>query len=512
MKRQVINLRDRITDGTATIAHDEYDAGLWAFLREHNEVINNQLQTLGMDYVLVGDLARDLFWELWKANPKPLDDVAMSHLLNARLTKGLLNAREFQAMRTSTQGDIPSAVLATCAVSGYLVRALSEKARRGAARASALKEQIEREYAKADSLNHLTQVAPTPEQKQQLEAMAQQAENNADTAMTELETIADMLENGDIDIDAGTFAGAIAETMQEIDEIQQGIDALMGGVGGVGDGTETNEGDIKTRLFLAYQLGNSQQLRDIAAMLGNLRMLAVKKQRVRTDMPVETISIQMGNHPERLLTSELALLSDSDTEDAFYVRFSEGKTLERELQYHETETKGPIICVVDTSGSMAGNKDTWAKAVELCLLKIAKREKRAFRSIHFASDNQIRVRDFDTKRPQVDEMVATALQFYNGGTDYNQWINKALESIEESEYNRADVVCISDGAPHHPPKTYQWFQTKKERSFSAIGIYVSDFAKETIPPVFANLFDRAYDLHDLTGTDAKQALESVFSL
>ena len=49
---------------------------------------------------------------------------------------------------------------------------------------------------------------------------------------------------------------------------------------------------------------------------------------------------------------------------------------------------GPIVMVVDGSGSMAGERNIWARAVAMCLLHIARIEKRDFALVEFSSARQ----------------------------------------------------------------------------------------------------------------------------
>jgi Mg-chelatase subunit ChlD len=54
------------------------------------------------------------------------------------------------------------------------------------------------------------------------------------------------------------------------------------------------------------------------------------------------------------------------------------------LEGKEKEGKGPLIVCIDNSGSMAGEREEWAKGFALGLLTIAKKQKREFCIIHFS--------------------------------------------------------------------------------------------------------------------------------
>src|SRR5439155_502145 len=66
-------------------------------------------------------------------------------------------------------------------------------------------------------------------------------------------------------------------------------------------------------------------------------------------------------------------------------RLVEGRLLSYSLRGVDERGRGPMIVCLDGSGSMAGDKVIWSKAVALTLLEIARRQRRLFRFICFSS-------------------------------------------------------------------------------------------------------------------------------
>ncbi len=64
-------------------------------------------------------------------------------------------------------------------------------------------------------------------------------------------------------------------------------------------------------------------------------------------------------------------LSDEILELDWMRRFSEQNLLQYDLRGTEPTQRGGILIAEDGSGSMAGEREIWAKAIGLALLKIA---------------------------------------------------------------------------------------------------------------------------------------------
>ena len=118
--------------------------------------------------------------------------------------------------------------------------------------------------------------------------------------------------------------------------------------------------------------------------------IALDVQRTRvTHPPDEVVNIRMGRDLSHLVPSQWALLADPDTEDIFYQNFAEGRLVQYDLVGSEKLGQGPIICALDSSGSMADpigsvTKEAWSKAVMLALLAIARKQGRDIVVLHFS--------------------------------------------------------------------------------------------------------------------------------
>ena len=114
------------------------------------------------------------------------------------------------------------------------------------------------------------------------------------------------------------------------------------------------------------------------------------------------------------------------------------------------DSKGPIVCCLDSSGSMYGPKEIWGKAVALGLLEIARYQKRSFFVVHFSSswsEEVLHVNNFSKRNPySILEVIDLAEYFEGGGTNFETPLNAARDKISKSpDFKKADIVFITDG-------------------------------------------------------------------
>lgn len=117
------------------------------------------------------------------------------------------------------------------------------------------------------------------------------------------------------------------------------------------------------------------------------------------------------------------------------------------MRGRENAGKGPIVCCVDSSDSMGGDNELWAKAVTLALLEIAQMQKRAFAEIFFGLEsNPLEIFEIHKGEQNIlDKVIWIAEYYLGGGTDFETPLNAAIELIEKTEFKKADIVFVTDG-------------------------------------------------------------------
>ena len=105
---------------------------------------------------------------------------------------------------------------------------------------------------------------------------------------------------------------------------------------------------------------------------------------------------------------------------------------------------GPVIVLEDSSGSMDGEKQQWAKGVTLALAHYAKIKRRDFGWIMF--DTRVQCdRTYPAGVMGARQLLEIAEARSGGGTDFERPIRRAMEMITTSSLKKADIVLVTDG-------------------------------------------------------------------
>ena len=160
----------------------------------------------------------------------------------------------------------------------------------------------------------------------------------------------------------------------------------------------------------------------------------------------EIIGIKLSKDLEFVLPSELALLSDPETEILFDLKFIESNLMCFEMQglqpYKDMieqdaevsdDSKGPMILCIDTSGSMNGTPEYIAKAIALYFATQSMKEKRKCFLINFSTS-------IETLELTNENGLKNIIDFLNmsfhGGTDVGPALSYALQLLEKESYKK----------------------------------------------------------------------------
>ncbi|MGE5115366.1 MAG: VWA domain-containing protein, partial [Betaproteobacteria bacterium] len=184
------------------------------------------------------------------------------------------------------------------------------------------------------------------------------------------------------------------------------------------------------------------------------------------DAPGEIHGIRFSDRIERLLGSELAQVHHPVLHKLWRARRAEGRLLawDSEAVLFDTRPdplaplqpaappeapealeRGPIILALDTSGSMRGAPENIAKAVALEAVRVARREGRACKLLAFGGPDELVERDLGGDRAGIDALLDLLGQSFDGGTDVQSPIERAIERVHEARWASADLVVVSDG-------------------------------------------------------------------
>lgn len=280
------------------------------------------------------------------------------------------------------------------------------------------------------------------------------------------------------------------------------------------------------RLELGERLLTHDKLRRLARLVGAFREFARGLRRARFERrPAELHAVERGQDLGRLLPVEVGQLRHPQLRKVFKRRYIEGDLLQYAIEAQDRGQRGPMVVCLDGSGSMAGDKDTWAKAVCLTLLEIARRQRRHFRAVVFSGGRQD-MRVFDLLRMpgpgrleappvEVSDLVALADCFPGGGTNFMAPLDKALEILQDKKLRRGDIVFITDGEANvSDPWLTHFLEVKRKLDFKIYGVLVDrgrGGAQDTPQraSTLARFADRVTSVSRLTAEDAKDLFLSL---
>jgi uncharacterized protein with von Willebrand factor type A (vWA) domain len=168
----------------------------------------------------------------------------------------------------------------------------------------------------------------------------------------------------------------------------------------------------------------------------------------------------------KLLPSELAALGDSDLEYDAMRRIVESAAQCRDFEGIEGQAKGPIVVIVDESGSMSGEPVATAKAFALAMYWIARHQNRWCCLMGYsgsAKPNYVVLKPGENKQK---ELMAWLEHFYSGGTDLDIPVDvlpKLWPDLGCPE-GKTDIIQITDAACRVPKDIRERFNDWKHET------------------------------------------------
>ncbi|CAJ1374748.1 unnamed protein product [Effrenium voratum] len=294
-------------------------------------------------------------------------------------------------------------------------------------------------------------------------------------------------------------AGTVEEALQDLDSLDVGpslesddLDALEaerlamsgGSLAGMEAGQERVVEDWEDLIAYRELLGRLPELKALVRKMGRKAGLDSPMQFEQAEreskagqgivrsplLPAETTGISRSG--DLLLPSELSLLAYANAPDRrnaagaralHRLRRAEGTLLCYERSAWEEEDadrlrwrewrpgaeRGPLLCCVDTSRSMAGRPEAIAKAAVLEVLTLAQAEKRPCYVNFFSGPSELAELEVVGRTPNWTEVLAFFSRSFRGGTDLEAPLAASAARLEgrgrSSPWQRADLLLVTDG-------------------------------------------------------------------
>jgi len=483
-----------------SIGHDSFDRLSWEEIFEKSPDLR-KLHKEGTELLKTFTyLQEDVFFSLYKPWPEFLaeDKISPECSLNHREMSHLLESPAYKELHEYTRLDDLGSGLGTKALLEEVVRRFKEdKALREAAEKA---NQAAEQQQKADSLQQMleemlgNQESPDPQAVQKLQQEIQQHQQVASQAAAQVEKMAAAAQS--------QFRRAVSAAAEKARDECEKVDAVLTAWG-------LNQGQFQRlpyekKLEIVKILLTQQKFKKMTALVGRLRNLALASRKAKLDQfRVELHGITVGDDVTRALPQELAALRRPALKRNLYRKLYEKQLLQYELTHRDKAGRGPVVCLIDGSGSMGGLKEEWVKAVAMGLLEIAIKDRRAFAYAVFGSaQDPLATGCFAPGERDPLKIINMVTAFWGGGTDFEKPLSFAAETIKESAFNKADVVMITDGECRVSSAFLKNFlEIKKTREFAVYSVLLGLSPRE-----LERWSDQVWTVNDLLNETASEEI------
>jgi uncharacterized protein with von Willebrand factor type A (vWA) domain len=290
--------------------------------------------------------------------------------------------------------------------------------------------------------------------------------------------------------------GALESAKSEVSDLRDAQAAF--GLGQGAAGSPLTASGLKD-VFKRVQ--GSQQLKRICELAGRYRRFAQAQQRKKVLHGMDdVVGVVLAGDPGRILPHELVALADEDLELDAMRRLVEGQMMCRDYRGVESKAKGPIVVVVDESGSMCGEKIYTAKAMALALYWVARQQRRYVCLVGFSGGEEGVYLPIPPNKPMQGELMEWLEHFYGGGTTLDVplvELPKNWDALGCPE-GKTDIICITDAIVHAPDSIVKsflaWKAVKQVKMISLI--------LESQPGDLAKVSDRTHTVRSLALDEA----------
>jgi uncharacterized protein with von Willebrand factor type A (vWA) domain len=291
-----------------------------------------------------------------------------------------------------------------------------------------------------------------------------------------------------------------ADGVQELESVTQAM--------GMGPGVPGSS-DVNAIATTFKAARSNPALLRICSLAGRFRQLAQGLHKARSrDGFDEITGLESGGDISRLIPSELMKLGIPELEIDFLRRFSERRCLCREFESTEKVGLGPIVIVIDESGSMVGHRNESAKAIALTLAWIARRQGRWCGLVAFSGGSGHRVLSLPPERWNQVDLLDWLESFLGCGSDQDVPVQEMPAIFTEigAPVGKTDLIYITDAELRISQKKATEFTTWK----TSVKARLVSLVLNTDPGHLTLISDEVHLINSLDPTEV--GIRKVFSL
>lgn len=449
----------------------------------------------------------DLYAAMFYPSPqmRPQKRVTPSHRLNAGIMRQLQDLPEYKEMHEDTQGDPLLSSMAVLEAGAAVMKIITEEQKELVQQMQQAESEQDQAQAEVDQLRQ--QARDAQQEGEQLQAQAQQAADQGQPGQAQqLQQQAQQAQAKARGLQQQSRAAqqTVEQAQQKLEELMEQLgqqlsdsaqqaqtrQALREAVGGLNERVKEEKemldsfgvepGAIKQMDYeqiqkLAEQIKSNQRLLKIAKRLGGFKRFWRGSLRKKEQHGVEIVDeIYFGDDIDNMLPSELVDLVHPDLQYLWFLNYAEQSLLCQKTEVREKLGEGPAVLLRDLSGSMEGEKEIWAAALELAITEMLSRTNRISAHIWYTSASaplevvevyprrsgkqalryQVSWNGGDQQIVEGSEREMTYFEAYvymgssgraGGGTDFEAPVRWGLHLIEREELSKADIVNVTDG-------------------------------------------------------------------
>ena len=299
---------------------------------------------------------------------------------------------------------------------------------------------------------------------------------------------------------ASRAAKDAVEGVQELESVTQAM--------GMGPG-EPGSSDVSAIASAFKAARSNKALMRICALAGRYKQLAQGLHKARSKNGFDEITgLESGGDISRLVPSELMKLGIPELELDFLRRFVERQTLCREFDATEKVGLGPIVIVVDESGSLVGSKNESAKAIALTLASIARKQGRWCGLVAFSGGSGHRVLALPPTKWNQVQLYSWLESFIGCGSDQDVPVQEMPAIFTEigAPLGKTDLIYVTDAELRISEKKASAFKAWKR----IVQARLISLVLNSDPGQLSSISDEVHLINSLDPTEV--GIRKVFSL
>lgn len=442
------------------VDHREFDIELYKDIKEMSPVFSQTVDNGETKLKTFGNLSEDIFLNLFKFRPeiREVGEMTPSRYFNHQLLNELNKTEEFEELRTRCRVNMMNSAIGAEIIQNEALKRVDEviyeyqQRLKEAQQNGTPEDQLPQDVI--DKINKMAELEAQNGQGVPADPNDPYGFNSSSDGKSYTKEMAQQLAEAQSQLINSPDVNAVQNQLQEalqsatrkaLDDVRE-IDMFMEAWGiEPGGDNRVSVDDCKAAL---ERIRASSELKQLSQLLGRFRSIAKTnlKQKSKGEGGVLK-DVKTGNDIIRMLPSEKGLMGSKATKSLFRKRYVEKQCLQYEVENRKRKGMGPMVIMVDKSGSMDGERISWAKAVALALLEVANTQKRNAYICYFDTEITKKRRwCFEKGVISPKDIIDVAEVGTGGGTNFEVPVFEAMSIIsKEKNFKKADITFITDG-------------------------------------------------------------------